>query len=477
MLVSSIGGLIIALALGLNIRNLIFDSSQIWGIIYIFILSIGIIVLSAGINNDPIPLKPKIKKFRKRRIKVQSIVLLLLPLTTLFSMGALLSHVYKKVKIGLSKEFTFFLVSLLFFAVFLLFEYTLILFPTLVTSLITNPEQIVTIQIVRDVLLFLTGMSLLYWVSRFLAFRSGVSLFFSVWQILIIGSILLNSFFAYSTLTNTESQLNDLLNKNSKLITFTLDQVRKSNLDVISSLTTNDQFVKAVEDKNGGYIQSNTENLLRGNISLDSIIITDAEAIIVYDSRNPAKYNESISSNGVIKKALLELVPQNGFIRDLSSIEGYALNYWSAIPILKEGKLIGIISSMKSINNSYLDLVKKQTGQELLLYVDNTRKASTIIDPITNSRLENIPADPTDNDGSIAQISITGKPYYMASIDLPVFGTSFNDRLLVGTEQQLLFSSSQKTLILSFLGVIIFCIISIVPILVISKRLYKEQGA
>lgn len=369
--------------------------------LYISLITVGILLLAIGVYMEPIPGKPKItpkavvpapKVTKKRKTTTKRTLSLIFPvLPGLIGMAVIIYHTYRKINYGLSKEFTPLLVGWITFFTFLVLEYINIYFLPLKLMWLENPDGFALYDMLKYILLFITAVAIFVWLNRFISFKPVPRMFFSLWQLLIIGSLLLNSVFAVLTIRSTEEQIYGLLEKNASLVTFTLDQIRKNNSDLLTVLSQNSDFVTALKNKNEGAIQNIVDKTLVNNLNLDKMIVTDSQAILIFDSQSPTSVGSSISSNQVIKKAILDAAPAYGYVPQETQTGGYTLAFYYAYPIfVNEKDFVGVVTSVKNIDDTYLDILKNQTGQELVLYVRDLRAATTLVDSDSISRYENI---------------------------------------------------------------------------------------
>lgn len=464
--------------------------------LYISLITVGILLLAIGVYMEPIPGKPKItpkavvpapKVTKKRKTTTKRTLSLIFPvLPGLIGMAVIIYHTYRKINYGLSKEFTPLLVGWITFFTFLVLEYINIYFLPLKLMWLENPDGFALYDMLKYILLFITAVAIFVWLNRFISFKPVPRMFFSLWQLLIIGSLLLNSVFAVLTIRSTEEQIYGLLEKNASLVTFTLDQIRKNNSDLLTVLSQNSDFVTALKNKNEGAIQNIVDKTLVNNLNLDKMIVTDSQAILIFDSQSPTSVGSSISSNQVIKKAILDAAPAYGYVPQETQTGGYTLAFYYAYPIfVNEKDFVGVVTSVKNIDDTYLDILKNQTGQELVLYVRDLRAATTLVDSDSISRYENISLQSTSifqtakrANISVAQLALLTKPYFMAIVDLPTFAdSSQTNKLMVGTEQTALLTSTESVLFSSFLAVFVFCLIATIPTYLLAKDMDKDLSA
>lgn len=395
----------------------------------------------------------------------------------------------RKVRFGMSKQFKPLLAMWIVMAFYFAFEVLHFIGTGNFTWLEVLTRQYTQVWIGAQVLLIVATILMYVWISKFLSFRVFARLFLVMWQSVIGLSVIVASGFSIFLIVAAENQVLELLKKNTQLVQFSFNQVESNNHDLLSVLSQDPIIVSSVENKDRSAIVEKVENFIRGNENLDRVIVTDRSGVLIYDSDKPDVQGESLSGNPVIQATILNKEEDSDYLIEENKASADRLVYQAAFPLVSGEKYVGVISTTKRIDDNYLDLLKEQTQQEVVLYVDGKRSASTIVESDEVSRLENVPfneseldvkdLDAPDSSGNtrFARVTIVTVPYN-------AFILSFNSKdqediaaLIVATEQALLVSTTQRAMFNTFILSVMLSLISTIPIYFLAREVNKEMSA
>lgn len=465
------GALLLAVSWLLNLFSVNF-SAELLSLLRFSFLTLSLLLLLIGSWKERIPGLPKLNIKPNTHHTFIPLALVLLAPSSLVLAGLICVRLYRKISVGKSKQFT-----RLFWAWLLLLGYFLFAAMSGVASSGSMWLQDVTrdftaLWILAHVLLLLAALTLLSWIGSFLSFRVVAKLFVSIWQQLIICAIILACAYSVFTIHTAKKQMLTLLGHNIELINFNLAQISTSNQDLLGYLASDPTIQTGLLENPQGLLESKSIDLLRTNNTLDQIVFVNAESQILYDSldeRNIGLVVDSIDSfDGFVVAADL---PATG-----------KLEYRVVVPVVRDQQSVGAIIAIKQIDDSFLDLLKSQTGQEVLVYVDGSRAASTIVATDQLSRLENLPLLTTNidttsaNDNvSFAETRILDTPYLISRLQLTT--DAGPAELMLATKQSILLASSQQALMYTFLLAVLLSLLALLPSYKLARTLERSTRA
>lgn len=508
-LLRSLGSLLLStsflIPLGLNINSDSIEINITMGMLFTQTVGLGFVGLSHW--SEKIPLLPKIKKNKKGKLTTtlskskkrknknsvsKYFQTSLLPVVISFPVSFLQSTYISamllyKVTGGLSKEFRLLAYSWLSLTFLFFYQFTYFIAKDSSTWINVNMGPYTFLWRAQLILMILIALLIFTWIYKFISFRVFTKIFLSVWQLSILLSVVVASVFTIFNIESTEDQIFDLLGDTTKLVGFNIEEIETNSDNILSSLSNQESFIRAVERKDTSGIAEELDNFINLNNTIDKAIVTDATGLLIYDSERVQIVGETLSDNRRIKSALLEGKETSEFGREKVRQGSQRITLSLTHPIVKENKVIGSITAIKRIDDLYLDTLKKRTDQELIVYVDGIRSASTILQADGISRLENIPQlevnvaqSETVNERFKAEYgtaTIVTTPYYVSRLQLGNPGEEKIGEIILGSEQRILLESTQNTLERTFLIALLISLIATIPSFYLAKGIDDSSKA
>ena len=427
---------------------------------------------------DGITLLPESSK----KLAISPLVLVLAPFSFVI-VGMICIQFYRKITVGLSKHYRPFFGYWIALGLYLLIQN--------ITQLSINRFSFIEILtepysigwIISQLLLLAAAVLLFRWIFVFISFRITTKIFLYIWQLTITLSVILASIYSIFTINAAESQVFDLLSKNAHLLNYSINQIKTNNQDILAVLTADQKLKDVMAIKNGSAIQNMVESFLHNNSYIDQVIVTDKAGLLIYDSNKPQEQGASLTGNILIKKAMLESSNEADFVDETTNADLTIVNYQFSYPVYDNNKrLLGVVTTIKSFNNNFLDYLKQQTQQELVIYVNGKRSASTILEVDGISRVENLPfqkstvnytqvtTQPVDNI-EFAKINILTTSYYAAIQSLKTNQGDISADIVIATPQSLLIAATEKALINTFLVAMVISVLATIPSFYLAKSL------
>ncbi len=438
---------------------------------------VGLVFFTAGNFVEKVPGLPK-KKLSF------ALIFMLIGGFLNFVLGLVnVSRVIYKIKYGWSKEFKPFLIFWVFLSGYLFVQFLALLGNKHMWFELATAE-FGFLWILSQMLIIASAVFIFRLINHFMSFRVFGKIFLYVWQFIVVGSVVLASFFSVFAISASEGQIFELLDKNANLVNLNLKQIEENNEDVLEIISDDQAFQRAVKEKDTVEIERIVGTFLQSNNYLDQVVVVDNEGILMFDSSRPTVYGESMSSNYVIKSALIKNEQQESFLTEEEISEISELIYQFAMPISASQKQVGAVSTIKKLNDVYLDDLKAHTNQELIAYVQGKRSASTLLEKDQVSRVQNATLSLSDIDQvyekaglTFTKANILSVPYYVVEINLTNYKNEQIAKLLVLTEQSSLMMATKQTLFNTFLVSLVLNLIAIVPSYLIARSIKRNLNA
>lgn len=470
--------------IGLAFLNTIPEYSRavIGGSFLLFILILGYILILRKSFLDPNQsLKDEVSYKRQRNL---SLFLIVIPFFTPPLLSTLISaQNYKKVNEGLSKEFKFLARFWTLFSIFTLIQVFSVIGKYYFVSIDVLTRQYSLIWILGQILLIICAFLMFKWVSLFISFRIVARLFLYIWQVSIFLTVILATAYSIFIITSSENQIRDLLKNNASLIQYNLNQIKSNNVDTLNLLGKDQELIQAIMDNDTLRIENEIGTFINSNSFLDKVQVVSNAGTLIYDSQSPTNEGINLNDNPIITRTLYTREGTTGFVAEKSGIEILTLNYQFTYPVVSSnGELNGIITSVKSLNNNYLDTLKTETGQELIIYINDKRSASTILESDNLSRLQNVPLvidGLISEEGNVKfyKARILTTPYYLAVNNLKDPNENNLASIVIGTKQSILINLTENSLFNLFILALGITVFATIPSYFLAKNLRRNISA
>jgi hypothetical protein len=335
--------------------------------------------------------------------------------------------------------------------------------------------------IAEHILLFIASILLARWVFGYLLKQFQTQLFI-ILSVLILSIFLsITIAFTYLLLRNIENETQTQLTSDVKVLEFALDSRREENRSNAQMIAENPDVREAIKEIDKAKLGDLAERFLLAKES-SILVITDENGQILAQGEDREKVGGSLSNAVLIKRALLgeslgTVSSQEGVLSPNIMLAGSA-------PIFSDDKktIIGAVMSGVSLDNAFVDGIKKATGLEASLYGDAILSATTLLTSDGKTRLTGIEEKNTQirrtvlTDADVyAGETLLGDTSYVSSY-LPLKDVDKNPvgMIFVGRPQSSVLQAAAKSIELTFIVAALLLVVSIVPSLLISRYLSKQ---
>jgi hypothetical protein len=148
-----------------------------------------------------------------------------------------------------------------------------------------------------------------------------------------------------------------------------------------------------------------------------------------------------------------------------------------AVPVIKEGSIIGVVYAGTLIDTAFVDGLKKATGLDCAVFGENKISASTLVTPDGKSRwigiLEGNPAITkqvlTAGESYTGSSGLFQVPYYGAYLPLLDADSNPVGMLFVGKPQYSVLQTAGRSIQLTFMVTVALLLLSVIPSYLIAK--------
>lgn len=212
-----------------------------------------------------------------------------------------------------------------------------------------------------------------------------------------------------------------------------------------------------------------------------SLVITNDSAQVLLRAEDPADWGDSVSSDSLVSRALVGKVGHG-----LSAEEGALaprLVMRSAVPIRNAaGLIVGTVTAGFTVDNAFVDGLRKSTGLSASIYSGSTRVATTLVASDGRTRAVGVTESNKDVTNTVLKgnktwsglISSDGQSYLAVYAPLRDADNASVGMLFIGQPQILLLQAAGKSIELTFLIAVGLLVLAIVPVHLISKSLANQ---
>ena len=434
--------------------------------------NIGYLFLIIGLVADPLIPKPKLNAIA---ITNGAIPYLLSPVLAVTAAWLYL----RRATLGLENH-----TKQVSAAFFLFALYELLSIPSLfVTNLNVDIFRLVApfgpIWIAAHVVLLLGSGILIKWAFSYLLKRINTQLFIIFTTTTLSIFLLTTISFTFLLLKNLSDETLTRLSTDVSVLSFALDTKKSEAQASASILAQNTEIINAISTKDRKILAPAVEDLLISR-KVSSVVIVDENGQVLARGEERDRVGDSLSNNSLVKRALIgenvsSLTTQESVLAPLVLVR-------AAVPIKSGDKVIGAAIVAMSLDNNFLDGIKKITGLEMGIYGNDILSATTISDlrgvtrPIgtkeVNEAVKNNVLIKGDDYSGI--VSLLNTSYFAVYHPLKDVDNEVVGMLLAGRPSSSIFAAAGKSIELTFLITVVLMILSILPSYFVAKYIFNQ---
>ncbi len=269
------------------------------------------------------------------------------------------------------------------------------------------------------------------------------------------------------------------LNSDVKVLGYAIESKRGEAVSDAQVLAQNTQVAQYVVDKSLKPLFDLSESFLLAKKE-SFLTIVDENSLVLARGDDRERIKDSLSDDTLVKKGIAgqsvsSIISKDGVLAPEVSIRGVS-------PIKTDDKIIGAVITGTSVDNAFVDGIKRATGLEASIYGDDKISATTLLAPDNKTRLIGI-AEGDNNvksrvlgkgeaySGSVTLLNI---PYFGAYLPLKDVDNNPVGMLYVGRRQIGVLQTAAQSIELTFIVAVILLAFSIFPAYFISKFLSDQ---
>lgn len=313
------------------------------------------------------------------------------------------------------------------------------------------------------------------WVWEYLLTRVKTQLFMVFTCAALVIFLVTVTIFTGLLISNMRSAVLEQLASNNKVMTLALESKRQEISAYAKTLAENGQLVASLKGRDQKTLDNLTEkNLL--NWELDSLVVTDADGKVVTRGENAARVGDSLSDNSLVHNALSGK-EQNSYIVTEGALAPAV--FAQAVQPIKNGtQIVGTVLVGFTIDNAFLDGVKKATGLETAVYGDNILSASTIVASDGKSRWVGVKENAVNikenvlkkGESVLLTRRVQNTPYLASFAPLRDVDGKTVGMIFVGKPEITIVIAAGRSLSLTFVLTGLLIVLSIVPSYLLARH-------
>jgi len=325
------------------------------------------------------------------------------------------------------------------------------------------------------------------WVYGYTRFRLNVQLFFITITSFLFIFLVTTFIFTYSLLKNLENDTLSNLKTNVNVLQYALNGLKQQALTSARAVSGDSNIYEAVIQRDSDRLYALTSQFLITH-NTNFLAVTSSTGEVLMRAENRDKIGDTLANDPLVQNALNNnslstVVTTPGILAPVVRVE-------AAVPIPNRNatdaaRLVGTIVTGFLVDNTFVDGVKTLTGLETSVFGDNTRAATTFLDPDGKSRsigtketnpkvLEKVLKE---NAVYAGPSQILNQPYYSVYSPLKTVNDATIGMLYVGKPQTTILETAQKSIQFTFLGSVILMTLSLIPAYFLSSFIQKQIEA
>lgn len=337
-----------------------------------------------------------------------------------------------------------------------------------------------SVWIVDELLLLAAVAVLAKWVWQYLTKRF-ISQLFMIFISMVTGTFLITTVcFTYLLVSSVQSSALDNLNTAASVLKYAISTKKAETLADSETVAENPSIVSAVSANDHDQLVNLTSSFLYSK-GESSLIITNSNAEVLLRAENPDSYGDSLSSNTLIRRALIgesasSVSTENGALSPVLYIQ-------SATPIKNsQQQVVGASVVSFAVDNAFVDGIKHSTGLESSIYASNTVSATTFTTPDGVSRWVGLKETNQTIDHTVlannktykGSLSILNQQYLGVYQPLDNVDNTVVGMLFIGQPSTDILKTAGHSVELTFIVTAALLILSIAPAFLLAKMITRE---
>lgn len=333
--------------------------------------------------------------------------------------------------------------------------------------------------IAAHVMLFIGAAWMAIWVWKYLVKRLQSQLFMVFTSLGVAIFAFTTISFTYLLMNNIENAAYKNLRTAAQVLNYALDSKKAETLANAESFQ-NQALASAVSARD----RKQVTTLLGSGLvdkKLSSLVIASSSGQVLVRAENPSSWGQSISSDTLVRRALLGTEASGVVSRDGVLSPNVVLR--GAVPIRDtQQRIVGVIIAERVIDNSFVDGIKNATGLDTAIYGGSVRASTTLISSDGHSRWVGI----KETNKSVAKtvlekgntfsgsLTVLNKPFLAVYSPLKDVNNGVIGMLFIGQSRISLLETVAWSIELTFIIAISLVFALIFPAFLLARRISRQ---
>lgn len=320
------------------------------------------------------------------------------------------------------------------------------------------------------------------WTWGYLRFRATAQLFILTVSAAFGFFVITTISFTFLLLHGLEQDALSHLRTDVRVVQYAIERLQKEALATATAVSENSEIKKAFSENNKANLYTPSSNLMLA-YATNFLAVTNSTGKVIMRGEDKENIGDTLIFDPTVKSALggqrlATVISQEGAIAPQIQIK-------SSVPLYKNTKVQGAVSTGFLIDSAFVDGIKTVTGLDISIFGGNKRAATTFVAPDGKTRfIGSLETNPDviktvleKGEIFVGATNIFNKPYYVAYAPLMTYPDKVIGMIFVGKLQTELFEVAQKSLQLTFIGSMILMILSLVPAYFLSRYIKENIKA
>ncbi len=336
-----------------------------------------------------------------------------------------------------------------------------------------------TLWLVAHGLLLVGSAILIVWTFYYLLKRISTQLFIISTTTTLVVFLLTTVSFTFLLLKNISDETLARLRTDVSVLSFALDAKKSEALSQATILAQNTKVAVAIDAADKKTLSNLAEELLLAK-KVNSVLILSESGQVLARGEDRERVGDSLSSDSLVKRVLIGESVFSMTTKDAATAPVVSVR--AGVPIKADGKVVGVVVVAISLDNSFLDGIKKATLLEVSVYGGEVLAATTISDLRGTTRPVGIKETNravrekviTKGESFSGQVSILNTSYFAVYSPLKDVDGSVVGMLLIGRPGASIFAAASRSIELTFLVTVGLIILSVFPSFWIAKYISNQ---
>lgn len=333
--------------------------------------------------------------------------------------------------------------------------------------------------IIQRLILLVSCVILGRWVFGYLLKQFRPQLFFIINVMIVVIFLISTVSFTGLLLRNIQDETFRQLMTDLKVLQFSLNSKQAEHTSDAILVAKDPALAQAVIGKDRAALNTITQSYIITK-KYSSLVVLDQNGQVIARGEDSEKIGNILTNELLVRRAT-----ENGPTASLEIKEGVLspqVLVSAAAPIQSADQTIGTVVLSTSIDNAFVDGIKKATGLEASIYGSNTLSATTLLSSDEKTRLVGIKEENQRIVGNVLQegnsvntsVDIANAPFFASYVPLSDTDGSPIGMMSVARTQVSILQTAGRSIELTFIIATIMLIVSIIPSYLIARYMANQ---